>query len=80
LDSDLPKMMKNLVIVEEDVETEEVIAEVATEDVVIADLVAIVVAGAEAKIGRSSMRMPSQLSEAVVPAKAATKVNNKSLD
>ena len=63
-----------------EVAVEEVVA-VTTEDHVAVIAGAVVdVAQEEVEISRSSMKMLSQLFEAVAPAKAATKVNVKSLD
>ena len=74
-----PEKKKTSVIAEE-VAVEEAV-EAATEDhVKTAEVVAVVVADAEERMLRSSLKRNSQLSEAVATAKAASKVNNKSLD
>ena len=74
-----PEMRKSTVIAEE-VAVEEAVEAMTGDHVKTAEVVADAVADAEERIGRSSMKMPSQLSEAVATAKAASKVNNKSLD
>lgn len=83
LDSDLSdKMMMISVANAEEVAAEEEVVDVTTEDHVAVIAGAVVdVVEEEVEISRSSMKMLSQLSEAVVLlAAAATKVNVKSLD
>ena len=64
-----------------EVAAEEEVVAVTTEDPVAVIAGAVVgVVETEVEISRSSMKMLSQLFEAVAPAKAATKVNVKSLD
>ena len=64
-----------------EVAAEEEVVAVTTEDHVAVIAGAVVgVVETEVEISRSSMKMLSQLFEAVAPAKAATKVNVKSLD
>lgn len=71
---------KKSTVIAEEVAVEEAVEVTTGDHVKTAEVVAVVVADAEERISRSSMKRLSQLSEAVATAKAASKVNNKSLD